>query len=71
MNRICSIGRCACLLAERALAVRNALMRAAKSRAWHRLALVAAIVGLVAPLATTVPATVAPAEGTAPPDMVT
>jgi PAP2 superfamily protein len=46
-------------------------MRAAKSRAWHRLALVAAIVGLVAPLATTVPATAAPAEGTAPPDMVT
>jgi hypothetical protein len=59
------------LLAERALAVRNALMRAAKSRAWHRLALAAAIVGLVAPLATTVPATAAPAEGTAPPDMVT
>jgi hypothetical protein len=71
MNRICSIGRCACLLAERALAVRNALMRAAKSRVPYRLMLVAAIAGLVGSLTAAWPAAAAPAEGTAPPDMVT
>jgi hypothetical protein len=71
MNRICSIGRCACLLAERALAVRNALMRAAKSRAWHRIALIAVLAGLVGPLTAAWPAAAAPREGTAPPDTVT
>lgn len=51
MNRTCSISRFACLLAEPALAARNLLTKAAKSRARHRIALAAAIVGLVAPLA--------------------
>ena len=71
MNRICSIGRCARVLAELALAAGNPLTKAAKSRVRHRIALLAAIAGLVAPLAAALPATAAPAAGTAPPDTVT
>jgi hypothetical protein len=71
MNRICSIGRCACLLAELALAAGNPLTKAAKSRVRRRLALVAAMAGLVAPLAAALPATAAPAAVTAQPDTVT
>jgi hypothetical protein len=71
MNRICSIGRFACLLAELALAGRNPLTTGARSRVRHRLALIAAVVGLVAPLAAALPATAAPGAATAPPDMVT
>ncbi len=48
MNRICSIGRFACLLAELALAGRNPLTTGARSRVRHRLALIAAIAGLMA-----------------------
>jgi hypothetical protein len=71
MNRIRSIGRCACLLAELALAVRTPLMKAAGSRVRRRIAVAAAIFGLVCPLAAALPATAAPRAGTAPPDMVT
>jgi hypothetical protein len=71
MNRICNIGRFACLLAELALTVRNPLTKAAKSRVRHRLALVAAVAGLVAPLAAAQPATAASGAVTAPPDTVT
>ena len=58
-------------LAGLAFAVRNPLTKAARSRVRYRLTLVAAIAGLVGPLAAVLPATVAPKEGTAPPDMVT
>ena len=51
MNRICSIGRFACLLAGLALAGRDPLTKGAKSRVRRRLALVAAVAGLVVPLA--------------------
>jgi hypothetical protein len=71
MNRIRSIGRFACLLAELALAVRNRLAKPASSRVRRSLALVAAMAGLVTPLAAALPATAAPGAGTAPPDMVT
>jgi PAP2 superfamily len=71
MNRICSIGRFACLLAELALAGRNPLTKRARSRVRHGLALGVAIAGLVAPLAAALPATAVPGTGTAPPDMVT
>jgi PAP2 superfamily len=70
MNRIRSIGRCACFLAGLALAVDNPLTKAAKSRVRYRLTLVAAIAGLAVPLAV-LPTTAAAAAGTAPPDMVT
>jgi PAP2 superfamily len=70
MNRIRSIGRCVCFLAALALAGRNPLTKA-DNRVRHRLALAAAIVGLVAPLAAALPATAAPAAGTMLPDMVT
>jgi PAP2 superfamily len=70
MNRIRSIGRCACFLAGLALTVDNPLAKAAKSRVRYRIVLVAAIAGLVGPLAAAVPAAAVPA-GTAPPDMVT
>jgi PAP2 superfamily len=71
MNRIRSIGRCACFLAGLARAARSPLPRAADGGVRYRLALVAALVGLVGPLTATLPAAAAPAEGTAPPDMVT
>jgi hypothetical protein len=71
MNRICSIGRFACLLAELALAVRNPLTKAAKSHVRHRLALAAALAVLVAPLGAALPATAAPGAETALPDTVT
>jgi len=71
MNRIRSIGRFACLPAEMALAGRSPLTKAAKSRIRQRLALVAAIAGLVAPLAAALPAPAASGAGTAPPDVVT
>ena len=71
MNRIRSIGRFACLLAELALTVRDLLTKGAKSRVRHRLALVAALAVLVAPLAAALPATAEPGTGTAPPDTVT
>jgi hypothetical protein len=71
VNRIRSTGRFAGLLAGLALAVRNPVTKAAKSRVRHRMALVAAMAGLVALLAAALPATAAPKEGTAPPDMVT
>jgi hypothetical protein len=71
MNRICSIGRCARVLADLGLAAGNPLTKAAKSRVRHRIALLGAIAGLVAPLAAALPATAAPAAGTAQPDMVT
>jgi hypothetical protein len=58
-------------LAGLALAVRNPLTKAANSRVRNRLALVAALAGLVGPLAAAVPATAASGWGTAPPDMVT
>jgi hypothetical protein len=71
MNRIRSISRYAYFLAGLVLAVRHPLTKAANGRVRRRIALVAALAGLVAPLAATLPATAAPAEGTAPPDMVT
>jgi hypothetical protein len=71
MNRIRSIGHFACLPAELALAGRNLLTKAAKSRIRRRLALVAAMAGLVAPLAAAPPATAASRAETAPPDTVT
>jgi hypothetical protein len=71
MNRIRSIGRFACLLAELALAGRNPVTKAAKSRVRRRLALFSALAGLVAPLAAAPPATAASGAGTAPPDTVT
>ena len=71
MNRIRRIGRFASLLAGLALARRNPLTKEADNRIRYRIVLVAAIVGLVGPLAVTLPATAAPAAGTAPPDMVT
>jgi hypothetical protein len=71
MNRICSIGRFACLLAKLALTERNPLTKGAKSRVRHRLALVAALAGLAAPLAAVLPATAESGAGTAPPDTVT
>jgi len=55
MNRICSIGRFACLLAGLALAGRDPLTKGAKSRVRRRLALVAAVAGLVVPLAAAAP----------------
>jgi hypothetical protein len=70
MNRICSIGRFACFPAELAPAVRSPLTKAASSR-FRRVALVAAMAGLVGPLTAAWPATAAQAAGTAPPDMVT
>ena len=54
MNRICSIGRFARLSAELALTVRNSLTKA-WSRIRYRLALVAAVAGLVVPLAAAAP----------------
>jgi hypothetical protein len=71
MNRIRSIGRCACFLAGLALAVDSPRPMTARGRVRCRITLVAALVGLVAPLAAAVPATAAPKEGTVPPDMVT
>jgi len=71
MNRIRSVGRCAGHLAELARAGRDPVTRSAKSRVRLRIALVAAVVGLVGPLVAALPATAAPAAGTAPPDMVT
>jgi hypothetical protein len=71
MNRIRSIGRCACFPAGLALAVRHPLAKAANGRVRRRIALVAALAGLLAPLAATRSAAAAPTEGTAPPDMVT
>jgi hypothetical protein len=70
MNRICSIGRFARLSAELALTVRNSLTKA-WSRIRYRLALVAAMAGLVAPLAAVLPATAASRAGMAPPDIIT
>jgi hypothetical protein len=70
MNRICSIGRFGSLLAEVAIAARNPLTKAAKSRVRRQIALVAAV-GLVAPLAAALPATAASGTGPAPPDTVT
>ena len=67
MNRIRSIGRYACLLAGLVLAVRHPLTKAANGRVRRRIALVAALAGLVALLAAALPATAAPTEGTAPP----
>ena len=60
MNRIRSTGRFAGLLAGLGLAVRNPVTKAAKSRVRHRIALVAAMAGLVALLAAALPATAAP-----------
>ena len=71
MNRIRSTGRFAGLLAGLGLAVRNPVTKAAKSRVRHRIALVAAMAGLVALPAAALPATAASGAGTAPPDMVT
>ena len=71
MNRIRSIGRYACFLAGLVLAVRHPLTKAANGRVRRRIALVAALAGLVAPLAVPAPATAAPGAGTALPDMVT
>jgi hypothetical protein len=58
-------------LAGLAFAVDYPLTMTARGRVGYRLILVAALVGLVGPLAATVPATAASAAGTAPPDMVT
>jgi hypothetical protein len=71
MNRIRSIGRFPCLLAELASAGRNPLTKAAKNCVRHRIALVAAMAGLVAPLAAPATATAAAGTGTAAPDTVT
>jgi hypothetical protein len=57
-------------LAGLAFAVRSPLTKAASSH-FRRLALVAAMAGLVGPLTAAWSATAAPAAGTAPPDMVT
>ena len=54
-----------------AFAVDNPLRMTARGRVGYRLILVAALVGLVVPLAAAWPATAAPREGTAPLDMVT
>jgi hypothetical protein len=58
-------------LAGLAFAVDNPFTMTARGRVRYRLTLVAAIAGLVAPLAAALPATAAPTEETAPPDVVT
>ena len=72
MNRIRSDGRFACPLAEFALTEPNLLTKAANSGVRRWIALGAAMVGLVVPLAVALPATASPvAAGTGQPDMVT
>jgi hypothetical protein len=71
MNRIRSNGRFACLLAELALTSRTLLTKTVNRRARHRIALVAAIAGLVAPLAAALPAIASSGAGTGQPDTVT
>src|SRR5215468_12654424 len=72
MNRTRSIGRFASILSGLFSAAPDPAAPAGKERARHRTALVAAVAGLVVPLAATLPATAsAPAAGTTQADTVT
>jgi hypothetical protein len=71
MNRICNTGRFARPRAELALAVRDPLTKGTKSRIRLRLALVAAVAGLVVPLVVALPAAGSVTAGTGQPDVVT
>src|SRR5215470_9017036 len=72
MNRTRSIGRFASILSGLFSAAPDPAAPAGKERARHRTALVAAVAGLVVPLAATLPATAsAPTAGTTQADTVT